>query len=154
MTFYTSACTNGYFFTSSLSISIMLNILLAAPDGWLIPASHASTVFFVTPRYPAKELCDIPTEFLIFLICSAWYSFTGIIVTVRLLNFLFVDCASSTASFNHHGKRGGVRVCYVDFVIKETIYLITVYSKNQKDNLSEEEKKEIKKLIDILEKSV
>lgn len=57
-------------------------------------------------------------------------------------------------AFDHHGKRGGVRVCYIDFVIKETIYLITVYSKNQKDNLSEEEKKEIRKLIDILEKSV
>lgn len=57
-------------------------------------------------------------------------------------------------AFEHRGKSGGVRVCYVDFVIKETIYLITVYSKNEKDNLSKEEKNEIKKLIDVLEKSI
>lgn len=35
-------------------------------------------------------------------------------------------------AFKHHGKSGGVRVCYVDFVIEETIYLITVYSKNRR----------------------
>ncbi len=46
---------------------------------------------------------------------------------------------------NNHGKRGGARVCYVDFVLKETIYLITVYSKNEKENLSEAEKKRSKK---------
>ena len=57
-------------------------------------------------------------------------------------------------AFEHRGKSGGVRVCYVDFVVKETIYLITVYSKNQKDNLSKEEKNEIRKLIDVLEKSI
>lgn len=57
-------------------------------------------------------------------------------------------------AFEHRGKRGGVRVCYVDFVIKKTIYLITVYSKNEKDNLSKEEKNEIRKLIDILEESI
>lgn len=57
-------------------------------------------------------------------------------------------------AFEHRGKSGGVRVCYVDFVIKETIYLITVYSKNEKDNLSKDEKNEIRKLIDVLEKSI
>lgn len=57
-------------------------------------------------------------------------------------------------AFEHRGKSGGIRVCYVDFVVKETIYLITVYSKNQKDNLSKEEKNEIRKLIDVLEKSI
>ena len=57
-------------------------------------------------------------------------------------------------AFEYRGKSGGVRGCYVDFVVKETIYLITVYSKNQKDNLSKEEKNEIRKLIDVLEKSI
>ena len=41
--------TNGKFTTKSLSISIILSILLAAPDGWLVPASQASTVLSDTP---------------------------------------------------------------------------------------------------------
>lgn len=52
------------------------------------------------------------------------------------------------------GKRGGVRVCYVDFVMEETIYLITVYPKNEKDNLSHNERNEIKKMIMLLESSL
>ena len=48
----------------------------------------------------------------------------------------------------------GVRVCYVDFVIEETIYLITVYSKNQKDNLSKQERNKIKKYIDRLRDNI
>jgi hypothetical protein len=31
---------------------------------------------------------------------------------------------------NEHGKRGGARVAYVDFVFAEKIYLITAYAKN------------------------
>lgn len=54
----------------------------------------------------------------------------------------------------NQGKSGSVRVCYVDFVIQETIYLITVYSKKEKDNLSEAERNNIKKLINALEKSL
>ena len=50
------------------------------------------------------------------------------------------------------GKSGSSRVCYVDFLIHETVYLITVYPKNEKDNLSKAERNEIKKFIDILEK--
>lgn len=50
------------------------------------------------------------------------------------------------------GKSGGVRVCYVDFVVAETIYLITAYPKNKKDNLSKSECNEIKKLVKYLEK--
>lgn len=45
------------------------------------------------------------------------------------------------------GKSGGARVCYVDFTVRETIYLITAYSKNEKDNLSDEERNNIRKLI-------
>ena len=57
-------------------------------------------------------------------------------------------------AFEHHGKSGGVRVCYVDFVIEETIYLITVYSKNQNDNLSKQERNSIKKYIGILRDNI
>jgi uncharacterized protein YkuJ len=57
-------------------------------------------------------------------------------------------------AFEHQGKSGGVRVCYVDFVLKETIYLITVYPKSEKENLSKAERNEIKKMITLLEKSL
>lgn len=52
------------------------------------------------------------------------------------------------------GKSGSARVCYVDFVVKETVYLITVYPKNEKDNLSKAECNNIKKLIGILERNL
>ena len=57
-------------------------------------------------------------------------------------------------AFDNKGKSGGARVCYVDFVFAETIYLITVYGKKEKDNLSKEERNEIKKAIGILKKNL
>ena len=45
------------------------------------------------------------------------------------------------------GKRGGARILYVDVEIKELIYLINVYSKDEKDDLSEEEKKALRRLL-------
>lgn len=57
-------------------------------------------------------------------------------------------------AFENSGKSGSSRVCYVDFLIHETVYLITVYPKSEKDNLSKAERNEIKKFIDILEKSL
>lgn len=48
------------------------------------------------------------------------------------------------------GKRGGGRVIYVDVEIKETIYFINVYAKNEKDDLTEEEKKAFKAVVKIL----
>lgn len=52
------------------------------------------------------------------------------------------------------GKRGSVRICYVDFVIHEAIYLITVYPKTAKDNLTQAERNEIKRTIKLLEESL
>ena len=43
---------------------------------------------------------------------------------------------------------------YVDFVFAETVYLITVYSKKEKDNLSKAERNEIKKAIEEIRKSL
>lgn len=57
-------------------------------------------------------------------------------------------------SIDGRGKSGSTRVCYVDFVVQKTIYLITVYPKNEKDNLSKEERNSIKRIIDVLEKSL
>ncbi len=48
------------------------------------------------------------------------------------------------------GKRGGGRVIYVDIELKETIYFINVYTKNEKDDLTEDEKKAFKAIVKIL----
>jgi len=54
-------------------------------------------------------------------------------------------------AFEGHGKRGSGRVAYVDFAGYETIYLITAYPKNMKDDLSKTERNEIAKKIVRLE---
>lgn len=48
------------------------------------------------------------------------------------------------------GKRGGARVIYVDIECKEIIYFINVYTKDEKDDLTEEEKKAFKAVVKIL----
>ncbi len=53
-------------------------------------------------------------------------------------------------AFEDRGKSGSARVIYVDFEVYEKIYLITAYPKNEKDNLSAQERNEIHRLIDIL----
>lgn len=57
-------------------------------------------------------------------------------------------------AFENRGKSGSARVCYVDFAVYEKIYLITAYSKNEKDNLSKEERNSIKCLLKVLEKTI
>ena len=57
-------------------------------------------------------------------------------------------------AFEHQGKSGGVRVIYVEFEIYEKIYLLTAYTKNEKENLTKEERNEIRKLITVLEKQL
>ena len=52
------------------------------------------------------------------------------------------------------GKSGGIRVLHVDFVQKETVFLINCYSKRQKDNLSANEKAIYKSLIDAIEEEL
>ncbi len=48
------------------------------------------------------------------------------------------------------GKSGGFRVCYYDLAIKERLYLLNIYSKNEKEDLTLEEKKILKELVSIL----
>ena len=52
------------------------------------------------------------------------------------------------------GKRGGGRVLFVDFVMHEKVFFLTAYAKNQKSDLSQNEKKDLKELITILEKQL
>ena len=53
--------------------------------------------------------------------------------------------------YENRGKSGSARVCYVDYLIYDTVYLITAYAKNEKDSLSKSECNAIRKLIDVLE---
>ena len=53
-------------------------------------------------------------------------------------------------AFEGRGKSGSARVCYVDFAAFEKNYLIQVFSKDEKQNLTDAEKKEVKKAISIL----
>ena len=57
-------------------------------------------------------------------------------------------------AFEGRGKSSSARVCYVDFAVYERIYLITAYTKNEKDNLSKEERNNVKKLVEFLKKTV
>ncbi|MCM1479900.1 MAG: type II toxin-antitoxin system RelE/ParE family toxin, partial [Muribaculaceae bacterium] len=55
-------------------------------------------------------------------------------------------------AFENRGKSGSARVAYVDFAVDKEIYLIAVYAKNEKTNLTKEERNNIKKLIENLKK--
>jgi hypothetical protein len=48
------------------------------------------------------------------------------------------------------GKSGGFRVCYYDVTRKNEIYLLMIYAKNQQENLTAEDKKDFKALVNIL----
>ena len=57
-------------------------------------------------------------------------------------------------AFEQRGKSGSIRVIYVDFEVYEKIFLITAYPKNEKDNLTDTERNEIKQMIHTLEEQL
>ena len=57
-------------------------------------------------------------------------------------------------AFPGRGKSGSCRVLYIDFVIDESIYFIFAYLKSEMDNLSREERNNIKKLIEQIERAL
>lgn len=46
------------------------------------------------------------------------------------------------------GKRGGTRVIYFVLVDDRLLYLLTIYDKDEMDDLTNDEKKQLKKLVD------
>ena len=56
-------------------------------------------------------------------------------------------------SVHGRGKRGGVRVIYYFHSEALPLFLLTVYAKNQKANLTKAERHEFKKLLPFLVKS-
>lgn len=50
------------------------------------------------------------------------------------------------------GKSGGIRVFYLDIPIKEKCYLLFILEKSEAENISAEEKKELKEMAQLLKK--
>lgn len=46
------------------------------------------------------------------------------------------------------GKRGGGRVCYLYITVHETIYFLSAYAKNEKDDLSDLDKKKMRTIVE------
>ena len=53
---------------------------------------------------------------------------------------------------NGHGKSGGGRVIYVDIFEKEHLYLLFAYPKNVQEDLTSDQKKVIRKMIEAIKK--
>ena len=51
---------------------------------------------------------------------------------------------------NGHGKRGGGRVIYVDIFEKEKLYFLFAYPKNVQSNLTEQQKKVDRLMVEAI----
>lgn len=60
-------------------------------------------------------------------------------------------CRKYRVPLENRGKSGGARVIYVDFITFQKIYLITVYAKNERENLSKRQCNDIKQLVAEIE---
>ena len=54
-------------------------------------------------------------------------------------------------AFLHHGKSGSARIIYVDFEVSQRLYFVGVYAKSEKENLTAEERNELKMVVETLE---
>ena len=52
----------------------------------------------------------------------------------------------------NRGKSGGGRVIYVDVLKKEKLYFLLAYPKNVQDNLTPDQKKQVRKLVEAIKK--
>lgn len=50
------------------------------------------------------------------------------------------------------GKSGGIRIIYYYLVIEDSIYMLTAYSKNDQDNLTEADKKAFRNIVQSLKR--
>lgn len=50
------------------------------------------------------------------------------------------------------GKSGGGRVIYVDVYEKEKLYLLLAYPKNVQDDMTPDQKKEVRKIVEAIQK--
>ena len=57
-------------------------------------------------------------------------------------------------AFPNRGKSGSTRIIYVDFEVAQKLYLIHVFAKAEKDNISNAERNELKEIVELLEEEV
>ena len=51
---------------------------------------------------------------------------------------------------SNKGKSGGARVLYIDFINYEKLFLIDIYGKNEKEDITEQERQAFQKLINTI----
>ena len=61
-------------------------------------------------------------------------------------------CRKARWARGNRGKSGGIRVVFYYYVIGDTVYMIDAYPKNEKENLTDAEKIELKKLSKAIER--
>lgn len=54
-------------------------------------------------------------------------------------------------SFPNRGKSGSARVIYVDFEVSQRLYFVDVFAKSEQENITAEERNELKTLVETLE---
>ncbi len=53
---------------------------------------------------------------------------------------------------NGKGKSGGGRVIYIDIIEKERLYLLLAYPKSKQSNLTDEQKKMVRKIAEMIKR--
>ena len=63
-------------------------------------------------------------------------------------------CGLRKIRLGYHGKgtRGGLRIDYLDIPEAECLHLLVIYTKSIKEDLSSDQKKEIRELVNTLKK--
>ena len=54
----------------------------------------------------------------------------------------------------NRGKSGSIRVCYTDFAEYEVTFLVTAFEKKDQENLSDNEKNVLRKLVKALKEEI
>ena len=53
-------------------------------------------------------------------------------------------------ALSHKGKSGGIRVIYLDITHKQIIFLLYCYPKSKQDDLTPEQKKQVRKIVEAV----
>lgn len=56
--------------------------------------------------------------------------------------------------FLYAGKSGSVRVIYIDFEVLEQIFFVDVFAKDKKENLTQGERNDMRKIVKLIELSL
>lgn len=56
------------------------------------------------------------------------------------------------AARGNKGKRGGARIIFFFWQVEDTIFLLAAYAKNEKENLSDDDAKKLRALVEELKK--